>query len=80
MRNKHNKEFTEEDREQILEMLSLAQERLEQSAEEHFKEDWRLYTFLDLRINTFVVEALNEAIIINKLIDFDVKYYEDETT
>jgi hypothetical protein len=80
MRNKHNREFTEEDREQILEMLSLAQERLEQSAEEHFKEDWRLYTFLDLRINTFVVEALNEAIIINKLIDFDVKYYEDETT
>ena len=80
MRNKHNREFTEEDREQLLEMLSLAQERLEQSAEEHFKEDWRLYTFLDLRINTFVVEALNEAIIINKLIDFDVKYYEDETT
>lgn len=80
MRNKHNREFTEEDREQILEMLSLAQERLEQSAEEHFKEDWRLYTFLDLRINTFVVEALNEAIIINKLIDFDVKYYEDEAT
>lgn len=82
MKNKYDREFTNEDREQLLEMLSLAEDRLEQSADEHFKEDEdrKLCTYLDLDINRCIVEVIKEAIITNKLPDFDIRYYEDETT
>ena len=83
MISKHDREFTNEDREQLLEMLSLAEERLEQSAKEHMVEDYEkrpLHTFLDLDISSCVIEVIREAIIINKLPDFDIRYYEDETT
>ena len=79
MKNKHDREFTNEDREQLLEMLSLAEERLEQSADHHFQDDdeRKLYTYLDLDISRCVVEVIKEAIITNKLPDFDIRYYED---
>ena len=83
MISKHDREFTEEDREQLLEMLSLAEERLEQSVEVHTQEEYDkrpLHTFLDLDISRCVVEVIKEAIITNKLPDFDIRYYEDETT
>ena len=79
MKNKHDREFTNEDREELLEMLSVAEDRLQQSADEHFKDDdeRKLYTYLDLDINRCVVEVIREAIITNKLPDFDIRYYED---
>lgn len=82
MINKHDREFTNEDREQLLEMLSLAEETLDETAKQHMVEDYDkrpLYTFLDLDIRRCVVEVIREAIIINKLPDFDIRYYEDET-
>ena len=54
MISKQDREFTEEDREQLLEMLSLAEERLQQSAEVHTQEEYDkrpLHTFLDLDIS-----------------------------